>query len=82
MIPSIIVPLNGEGSIKILLRTEKNKVVSFKNAAELDQNLSQVRPLDITHPKPTVLHKVFSNHIPHRRESNLMVSFSASPAIA
>jgi hypothetical protein len=73
MVPSIIVPLNSESSIKILLRTEQNKVVSFKNAAELDQNLPQVRPLDIAHPKPTVLHKVFSNHIPHRGESNLMV---------
>jgi hypothetical protein len=66
-------PLNSEGSIKILLRTEQNKVVSFKNAAKLNQNLPQVRPLDITHPKPTVFHKVFSNHIPHHRESNLMV---------
>jgi hypothetical protein len=39
MVPSIIVSLNSEGSIKILLRTEKNKVVSFKDAAELNQNL-------------------------------------------
>jgi hypothetical protein len=73
MVPSTIMSLNSEGGIKVLLRTEKDKVVSFKNAAELNQNLSQVRPLDITHPKLTVLHKVFSNHIPHRRESYLMV---------
>jgi hypothetical protein len=42
MVPSIIMPQNSEGSIKILLRTEQNKVVSFKNADKLNQNLTQV----------------------------------------
>ena len=73
MIPSIVMPLSSEGSIEVLLRTEQDKIVSFKHAAKLNQNLTQVRPLDIAHPKPSVLHKVFSNHIPHRRERNLMI---------
>jgi hypothetical protein len=72
MIRSIVMPLNSEGSIEILLRTEQDKIVSFKHTAKLNQNLTQVRPLDIAHPKPPVLHKVFSNHIPHRQKSNLM----------
>jgi hypothetical protein len=55
MIPSIVMPLSSEGSIEVLLRTEQDKIVSFKHAAKLNQNLTQVRPLDIAHPKPSVL---------------------------
>ena len=68
MIPSIVMPLSSEGSIEVLLQTEQDKIVSFKHAAKLNQNLTQVRPLDIPHPNPPVLHQIFSNHIPHRRK--------------
>jgi hypothetical protein len=73
MIPSIVMPLSSEGGIEVLLRTEQDEIVSFKHATKLNQNLTQVRPLDIAHPKPPVLHKVFSDHISHRQESNLMI---------
>jgi hypothetical protein len=66
-------PLSGEGGIEVLLRTKQDKIVSFKHTAKLNQNLTQVRPLDIPHPKPPVLHQIFSDHIPHHRESDLMI---------
>jgi hypothetical protein len=72
MIPSVVMPLSSEGSIKVLLRTEQNKVVSFKHTAKLNQDLTQMRPLNVAHPKPSMLHKVFSDHIPHRGKSDLM----------
>jgi hypothetical protein len=73
VVPGIIVPQSSEGGIKVVLRAKQDKIVSLNHTTKLNQDLPQVRPLNILHLKPTVLHQIFSDHVPHRRESDLMI---------
>jgi hypothetical protein len=73
VVPCIIVTDRGESSVQILLGTKKNQVIPLQHTTELHQHLSKMWALNGADTNPLMLNKVFSDHIPNRREQDLVL---------